>query len=796
MLLLRLPWPLPDVGRLIAVCRPRLRPAGLPTAWIGGYLATVLLLQHFDPFGADFETSGPILLLCNLARLSFLVYFASTLLGLGLLVLGPPEKASLPGLGYLERLLLGFWLGAAILTLVMLPLGFLGLYYRLTALVLSVPILFLSFPALVDCLAAGKHLLADHCRQVRVRPLATLPSVVAVGGIASFLLLLLLTRCLYPGETTDDVYEHYWPYQQEVLRSHGIWPNDVWYDFYTAKGFGLNFLAMLLTDDLACQSVTYLLLAASAGLLFTVTRRLTGRSFWALLSTAVYLGAFPFPLTVPLRWGGFQSHHLPATAWVWLHDLDGSRHAGRAPLAPAGLVRHLLPSGGRFHGVLPAFHRLHPVLARHSNGSARADEAMGRRPLVPSDRGRRCDSAGRLAVSELRSNRHGKRQPQAGGLDSRRPAALSRWCSPYLVEFFNEVSEDYEGAINVPHFVNHSVKHFERLARVKYIRGYYPGHAGVMLLALAAALGAWIRRASTGARPIHLALMVPFLALAATIGDVLKLDASIYRNYVFLLFFVCALLGLAWMLAFAWVPRKVSAWVLPIFAVIAVATTEIEVFRRHAARRDHAGSLTDYARFAAGQLSVRDALSRGDGLWAEAVEAKKRVGFHTPILCLSRVDYAIPGLAAHVFPGNGLLTEPSRTSLGGQWHIVAFEDAATARRVLADQGIHYFLVDPSQDLVGCIPFSSLFEPDGLAGRFRVVESWGNLHLLTWAGNAGDPLPDRFVRLYRDRLASLRQKQHACIRLYDILAASYRFNKGRGYPLTRPPGLPRLIPGPS
>ena len=72
---------------------------------------------------------------------------------------------------------------------------------------------------------------------------------------------MLLRRGLFPGGS-GDYYTHYFYYYLEVLKNHGLAPNDVWYHYYYSKGSGLVFLGMLLTDPEAPRAHDFSLRAA------------------------------------------------------------------------------------------------------------------------------------------------------------------------------------------------------------------------------------------------------------------------------------------------------------------------------------------------------------------------------------------------------------------------------------------------------------------------------------------------------------------------------------------------------
>jgi len=98
-----------------------------------------------------------------------------------------------------------------------------------------------------------------------------------------------------------------------------FWPNDVWYEYFTSKGFGLVFLSMLLTDDLASQTVTFCFFSpppVSGEFVREATQDWRG-----ILASVVYL----LVTSSRTRDGALPVHHLPAGSF--LMPPPGSRAA-------------------------------------------------------------------------------------------------------------------------------------------------------------------------------------------------------------------------------------------------------------------------------------------------------------------------------------------------------------------------------------------------------------------------------------------------------------------------------------
>ena len=98
---------------------------------------------------------------------------------------------------------------------------------------------------------------------------------------------LLLLRGLFPGGG-GDYYTHYFYYYLEVLKNHGLAPNDVWYHYYYSKGSGLTFLGMLLTDPEAPALTTYPCVVFAAVAIATLAARMAPNSLWPAAGAFIY----------------------------------------------------------------------------------------------------------------------------------------------------------------------------------------------------------------------------------------------------------------------------------------------------------------------------------------------------------------------------------------------------------------------------------------------------------------------------------------------------------------------------
>lgn len=730
----------------------------------------------------------------NAFRTIFLFYFVWLLAGTGWLALEALRRRGMTfQLDWEDRLLLGFFLGAALLSLVMFPLGFLKLFYPATALVFSVPILFFSYPLLVCELRGVAGLARRIVAPARGWNLEQVTKALLTTAFLLLALVLLFTRCLYPGETSNDSYEIYWPYQRLVVSSHSLWPNDAWYVFFAFKGAGLNFLAMLLSDGMACQSATFCMLLAAVFAVYSMAKKIGGSAIWALLASVTALACFPF--TNP-DWGAFQSHHLGAAMWlvcmIWMAVLTFDRTGAEygwwfgiwLPLAAAAAI---------FYPLFMIF--VIPTLGVMCAGCAFARQWKAARGYLVVILGAGCAMAGVMLLNYLIAGMF-LQDPTRPMWKFANQANFSRWCSPYLEVYILEGSKLETGGVSLMGFLSVDLDHWLRLFRVKSLGllWIYPA-VPVILATLALA----VAFAPPRRHPVRLIRLVPVLGpLAVSIFIVNSGHPdSVYRNYGFTCFFLPLTLCVLWQSAFElFLPARAKGSFAAVFALLATAVSINGALHRYAAQPvpNASSRWPAFLEFATGRISLRDALNHGDRIWPVAEAAKNVVGINEKIYCFSPVPWS-GGIASYLFPGSGLITEPT-WGLDRQWATIAFGDAESAAAALKKEQINYFLIDFSQGFRGAIPFSPLFDPGHFAERFDLVWAHGSACLVTWHGK-GQPMPAILTDALHQRLEVNRTQPDphpdgVMGRLYDNMKAIYDYNEGKDYPVRRPPNLPHVM----
>lgn len=298
---------------------------------LGGAVAFVfvyaLLLYWFDSrdfyYKHFFDHGVPIrhyerLRLLFIFCFAWLVY-APGAMGLSI-VAGRTGLAQLPAW---ERYPLGFLTGVGVWSVVLCALGLASLYSKPLAISLTIAVMLVSIPHLATCIDEGLSALA-RLRATNTAPTGTaisrksalsrkflFPGLLAIA-IALAAAAFLLIKGLYPGGG-HDYWNHYFPFYVRVVQTGSILPNDVWYHFYVSKGDVLYFLAMYLTDPLAPQLVTAGYVICAAFIVYALLRRIAPEGLLPWVGVLLYLAFYiytPGPhFLVTDGWGDLEKEH-------------------------------------------------------------------------------------------------------------------------------------------------------------------------------------------------------------------------------------------------------------------------------------------------------------------------------------------------------------------------------------------------------------------------------------------------------------------------------------------------------
>jgi hypothetical protein len=698
-----------------------------------------LLLAWFhgiDAYHRHFSAPGLTILAYNGFRLLFVVYLFCMVAGTGLLLLRASARDTVDALGPFERLALGFFAGAGIWELALFALGYLNLYTVPVAIVVTLPMVVLTYQPMRDAAA-------EIARNVTLRDLAgdgsAMPGLILLGLVPVTFALLFIVKGLYPGGG-HDYFTHYFYYFQSVITHHGLWPNEVWYHYYYDQGACLYFLGILLTDPLAPQLVTFTFIAAAALAIFLASRDAVPHTAWPVVAVLLFFAVY---LYTP-GWGEFEKTHeltaalLIGVVWTAARALapDGSRR--RAPWPAATMLTitaailttpTIAPVLGAIFGLMLAYY----LIARQFS---RARLSFTFAALVGAL------LAGTFAINYATT---GLITDQAitwtwsfANLDR-----LDRWGA------LAEVIKTYYGragmaAESVP--LGDVPKLLVQAARLDLT---YPLNDTGFAVAICAVVFRLRQGRWAGAVPapqqlgILLAALPVFIALALTGGLSQPISFWRYASFAVPLVIVggAALWGLPAADPNSRIARLVHEPLVPALVFAACLFTTLHA--SHPARFFRT-FVPSAARYAVGAISIDAAYSvqpylPPTGIYAGARGAYAVVGPGTPIWSFHIHSYCM-------LPG--CVVESYNSFIIPHWDEVMFGSPEDARQALQASGHNYFLFSRELRLVDTLPLSPLFAPDNIARYLGIRWTDGTTALLTWLGPGVQPLDQAWLADYR------------------------------------------------
>jgi hypothetical protein len=726
---------------------PRLAAAAL----IVGFIGVVAWFDAIDFYHRHFFDTGPIVAADNVVRVIFVGIFSWLIYAPGAaiaaLVMSTEERAALTPP---ERAVLGFGIGLGIWHVAMLILGLLGLYYRPMMVGLCLAVVVVSARHFANLAIAGWRSFAvgfAGLRHGRATPERI--GIILIGVAAVWLLLL---RGLFPGGG-GDYYTHYFYYYLEVLKNHGLAPNDVWYHYYYSKGSGLAFLGMLLTDPEAPALTTYPCVVFAAVAIATLAARMAPNSLWPAAGAVIYL--FYYLVSFDANGGGqFQKDHeeiaalVALTAWALCMERHVAPRPFRIMAAATAVAAALITPPiaillGFFIGLLAAW----------SMVRRRWRDMWGYGAVVAAVAG------AVLAVLVVDYLQTGLASDQALDLMLRFAdfARLDRWgVIPQIiaVAWIRDNYLQWEQP-----FGRATLQEIADFMRLRFLWPFLTGPLiAVVVLRMSSAYAGWRLTAPRDARSALLtkqtawrliALVALLVAVAVLAGRNQSLSFTRLSSFFVPVLVMLAIAGSVWGLSWPLARRDDSALRLVVPALLLVGT--LVAWQSHAhwmspLRRESANAM----RFFAGSYSLAQAYSHANSLYAfgainpGALAAAQQLPYGTPIWSTNVDSYCmVPGC---------LIESVISFQMSGRLDEILGGDPDLAKQRLQEAGLNYFLFMKDYRMIDLLPFSKLFAPDTIGGYLGVKWSDGSTFLLTWIGPQTRPLGSDFLEAYTRRRA--------------------------------------------
>jgi hypothetical protein len=720
-------------------------------ALLGGFIGVVLWFDRVDFYHKHFFHTGTIVFVDNVLRIVFVGIFSWLIYAPGAavaaLVTTPGERAALSSA---ERAVLGFGIGVGIWHVVMLILGVFDLYYRSVLAGLCLVVLVASSRHFAHVAVAGCRALTARLTALRRRRAS--PQEVGAILIAMFAAWLLLRRGLFPGGS-GDYYTHYFYYYLEVLKNHGLKPNDVWYHYYYSKGCGLAFLGMLLTDPEAPALTTFACVIFAAIAIATLAARMAPGSLWPAAGALVYLLYYLLNFN-GIGAGEFQKDHeevaalVVLVAWALCMERCAPPRPFRLMAASSAIAAAIVTQAvgvllSIFVGLLGAWSMLR----------RRWREMWGYGVVAAAI------AVAVLAMFVLSYLQTGLASDQALDLMLRFAdvSRLDRWGVIPQVIAVVWIRDNYLAL--VPPF---GWGDFKQLFQFMRLRGLWPFLIGPVIAAIIICaldrFAPWKRprlsdrteAAFAGATAARLAaLLLFFIVIALLVGRAQSISFERLSTFFVPLLLLFAIAASAWLFN-GKLQSRGDPWtwtVLP--AVLLVAVLGAWQGQDHWSRR-LPGETANALRFFSGRFSLAEAYGHVGGyafggINPDALNAARQLPYGTPIWSTNVDSYCmVPGClieSAISFKMSGRLDE----ILGG--------DPELAKQRLQEAGLNYFLFMKDYRIIDLLPFSRLFAPDTIGRYLGVKWSDGSTFLLTWVGPDTTPIGPDFLEAYTRRRAA-------------------------------------------
>jgi hypothetical protein len=733
-------------------------------AFVGIFMAVLAYFGFVDPYRNHFFQSG-YSALYNTARIILAAYLFWLFSFVGSKTLtGIVGERPLLGIKLHERLALGFFVGGAVITVVMLFLGYVYLYWRALAAVIAIALVAVSYRDFAAvCREASSSialLIRDNSRLDLISAAMMLVAVIFFGGV------LLLVKGLYP-QGGHDYYQHYSQFYSLVVDNHNVWPNDFWYHYYYSKGLGVMFLGMLLSDALAPSLVTFCFVAAAAVALYSLVGRFCPRTLWPWAAVVLYLALNVHTLGTGFYaanggWGHFQKPHeinaplLIAILWMSV-GMVRSEGEGRRPwwlgaAACSFVVAYFLIISSAIVGLFT-------LLATVGFFFRRRDSAIAFFGLAV--------AAGLGLVSVFMLNYLTTGMPSDIAINAWWPIIDFRRLDEAgtLFDVTNTAFRRAEAVARGVSFRDFDLLDFVRNAGRFDILGSLMWGA-VIGAALWVAASLTLRsRLARFALPIGSANVaagtVVLAYLAAVALFTLAVGASEPISYVrtssFALPLMVAVAAIVWQLATVSVDwprwgRGLLGYVVP------VALAGLTLAQAYEGQKlTLLPVLANAVRFVDGRYSIYDgyrdqtgwpALPNSTAIYPGMYEAWKSIGPGQRLWSFNVHSYCmIPGCRVESHLSSKMSARRAE---------ILYGSPEVAKQVLQSEGLNYFFIATRLDIRDPLICTPLFAPDTISEYMGVKWTDGTDALLTWKGPGVAPLSAEWVGKYR---ATLKGSPH-------------------------------------
>jgi len=787
------------------------------------YFLIFIWFRMFDVWDINKDPSTIKMLSWVVLRIVFLGIMCIICITIGKVALIGFSKDS-ADLTVTEKMLLNFFIGGALLRIIMYFIGICGLYKGIFVFCFTFPALIL-FPFVYDV----KEVYCDCIDGLTKNPLEN----IIYAGIWFIAILILsiiyVAHCQYSFD--GDYLTHYGPYYNAVIQSGSLAPNEWWYQYFYSKGAGLFYYSMLITDRSGPLLVSFLHLIAVSLLIYAIVSRVSGNRLWGISAAIFILGMMAWPID-----GFYIKHHCETGSLIFATSVAtvlfyvSPRHRNisfaTVCILQSSLVLYSLQAS-IYTAVFVCIFGMLSIRNHDYISALRYFVAIIITATV---------SLGSLLYNFWLTGLY-EITPFRVFLRFWNQKVFSKWVSPYLMLYLSEGSSPDLGSLGFAG-KSQNIFMYARLFRLeKFVLS--PSFWFILIGVIAAYVihknSSWIISQATKGffgffvsdqPPIDVKLYTSTkeshynfygYRLFATQEDS-QYSAFRRLSIIYYLLFPAITMCLLVFVVYLTVNQPVSIIRMSEFVSIFVTITVISfimlvvfsisnpIFCRAISvlvpiaislsmcsmvlTNGHNGKIRIPLKFAFGLSSLAEVSPSQTICLTQMKELKRIAGPGSRIVSLNLdTDYGVLFLE---YPG--IITEVSY-SFGNSWHQIVFGAPDIAKQTLQQQEINYFLVNLQSPFFGSLPFSPLFSGDSLVKNFRVLWRSKDTFLLTW-NNAPSSIDNDFCNLWNNAMTIamptvMDGKQDYGKQLYERIYFLYKYNSGTTSTITRPTFLGRV-----
>lgn len=726
------------------------------------FLCMVAWFDIVDVYHQHFFQTGPITLAYNAFRSLFALFILWILYSTGYLAMRLCVGSnSLKQFSTLDRFILGFGSGAAIWHIGMYALGEAHLYYQAVMAFLCMSVLALSARHFNEM----RHEIRESFPPLRPNGKIAFGSIFTTVAIFFALIWLLALRGLYPSGG-GDYYTHYFYYYLQVIKSHGLAPNDVWYHYYYSKGAGLYFLGMLLTDPEAPAIITFCFVTTAALALRSIIEKISPRTLWPLVCPLLYI---IYNLVGLSNNGGeFQKIHEVTTAltilciWaVCMYDLHSDAFKRPMFLMLAGIMIAGAILTPAFVVFFAFFFALQLGLALIHKNWQRAGFFFFLSAI---------STISVLSVLLINYLVTGLATDQAINLTWKfaNIERLNNWGVLPNIMMVAWIRDNYDSVATPYGF--QTVQQLVMFTRANYLWVLLAITALIICIRI---LKRAMRNIADRPRlPVSaemtektrifklfkadvLLLIFIFGVLSVIFGHSQEVSYFRFSSFFFpLLTLICVLY-----LSSLYSSKQKMNVIMPLLLVFLVVhswphwTGHMHKATRNAFRfmkgkyslaeaYRHQPSGVHYGGIHMGVYNASQQVPKGSRIWSTNVDSYCMA---PDCIIESTISFKMSSNLSDILSGT----------------------PAEAKAILQREKLNYFIFSKESTILDLLPYSALFSPKNLAENFGILWTDGKTYLLTWKGSNTRPLDEKFLRYYKQKLITSR---HPWFRFNEAIPA--------------------------